>query len=488
MNGLKFSYMKNKVILTSVFIFFLSFLNFQFNLFNVVSEFRFNYFQVESEQFVLDGFLNHSINDKPLQLGQFSRPSIDMFNDGEKYKPREWFINKFIEGEFWEYKSHFGLQLIIFNFFNGNLLLVQSLASFLLSLTVTILFIQLCKLHSYNFGLIFIASLVFNPWITPIARNSYFLVFIYLVPLVISYYFSRRINNSNFSLVIFLFILYTLFLFKSLIGYDYLSTIVITSMIPIVYYYLKNHLSVKKLITNLTSILLISFLSFSTSVVIHSDSLESEESPFEWIYYTAAKRLSSSSPEETARVACEKLMIDQAGKINVNDEAYQACYDEFLESLSVSRLNVLAKYMVARHFVPFFGSYEIELKEEQEKELKEIYYNTNKNTFEKGLQTLKYGFNNYNQFNFFQVASTLVNFIVSPILFIAFFILFFIKTFNSNTNNKIFNLFILLPPLSWFLIAKGHSYVTAYQLTFFIWFITTIPYMMGIVFSKKKII
>ena len=47
--------MKNKVILTSVLIFFLSFLNFQFNLFNVVSEFRFNYFQVESEQFVLDG-------------------------------------------------------------------------------------------------------------------------------------------------------------------------------------------------------------------------------------------------------------------------------------------------------------------------------------------------------------------------------------------------------------------------------------------------
>ena len=116
--------------------------------------------------------------------------------------------------------------------------------------------------------------------------------------------------------------------------------------------------------------------------------------------------------------------------------------------------------MVARHFVPFFGSYEIELKEEQEKQLKEIYYNTNINTLEKGLQTLKYGFNNYNQFNLFQVTSTLVNFIVSPILFIAFFILFFIKTFNSNTNNKIFNLFILLPPLSWFLIAKGWVHVT----------------------------
>ena len=55
-------------------------------------------------------------------------------------------------------------------------------------------------------------------------------------------------------------------------------------------------------------------------------------------------------------------MIDQVGKINVNDEAYQACYDEFLESLSVSRLNVLAKYMVARHFVPFFIHTKLNLK------------------------------------------------------------------------------------------------------------------------------
>ena len=66
------------------------------------------------------------------------------------------------------------------------------------------------------------------------------------------------------------------------------------------------------------------------------------------------KRLSSSSPEETARVACEKLMIDQAGKINVNDEAYQACYDEFLESLSVSRLNVLGKVYGCKTFRAIF--------------------------------------------------------------------------------------------------------------------------------------
>ena len=52
--------------LKSIIIFFViiivSFLNFQFNLFNVISNERFEYFQVESEQFVTDGYLNHEIN------------------------------------------------------------------------------------------------------------------------------------------------------------------------------------------------------------------------------------------------------------------------------------------------------------------------------------------------------------------------------------------------------------------------------------------
>ncbi len=97
-----------------------------------------------------------------------------MFEGGEEYKPREWFKDKFVEGDFWEYKSHYGLQLIIFDFLNGNIALVHSIASFLLSLIITLLFIQLSKIHTVNFALIFIFTLVFNPWITPMARNGYF--------------------------------------------------------------------------------------------------------------------------------------------------------------------------------------------------------------------------------------------------------------------------------------------------------------------------
>ena len=122
---------KNRDLYAALLIVIFSFFNFNYNLFYVVSDERFDYFQVESEQFVLDGYLNYKLNQADLKLGQFTRPSIDMFNEGEKYKPRQWYFNNFIEGEFWEYKSHFGLQLLIFDFFNGDLRLVQTLASLL---------------------------------------------------------------------------------------------------------------------------------------------------------------------------------------------------------------------------------------------------------------------------------------------------------------------------------------------------------------------
>ena len=91
--------MKIRVLITSLLLVFISFLNFQYNVFNVVSDERFEHFQVESSQFVLDGYLNHKINNEDLKFGHFSRPSIDMFEGGEFYKPRKWYKDGFIEGD-----------------------------------------------------------------------------------------------------------------------------------------------------------------------------------------------------------------------------------------------------------------------------------------------------------------------------------------------------------------------------------------------------
>ena len=478
--------MKNKIKYYSIIIFIISFLNFQFNLFKTVSNERFEYFQVESEQFVLDGFLNNEINNEDLKLGQFTRPSIDMFEGGEEYKPREWFKDKFVEGDFWEYKSHYGLQLIIFDFFNGNLLLIQILTSLLLSTTLVLIFIQMQKIHSFKFSLIFVLALIISPWITPIARNVYFFIFSYFLPFLITIYFSNRIQSSYKNVIVMLTLLYISFLFISLTGYYYLTVVVAFSVIPIFHYYLKNNLPRIKLIKNLSLIFITSIMSFTTALFMHYSALDSEEDPARWIYLTAQKRLSSSDPYKTAYESCYELNADENEMFNPDEKRNKDCIDEIHESLSKSRTEVLARSFVARHFIPFIGSNQINLTNIQESDLKAIYYDENLNYYKKGLESLKYWNNNKEDLNIFEIFSEITNFIISPLIFILILTLFIRKFFKMKPNEKIFSITLFFPPISCFLILKGFSYVTIYTITFFIWYLPTIPYLLAMLLSGES--
>lgn len=480
--------MKTKIAITSILIFSLSFLNFQFNLFKVVSSERFNTFQAETDQFVLDGYLNYALNDEELKLGNFYRPSIDMFKEGDKYKPREWFQNQFIgDGSFWEYKSQYGLQLKIFNLLKGDLLIAQLINTIFLSLVFTIMFLLLLNFHSYKFSLIFIIAIIFNPWITPIAKNLFFMVFSFFIPFLITMYFANKSYYSNKKLFIMLFILYISFLFKALNGYEYLTTIVLTSMIPILIFYLKNNFSFIKLFSHLFLILMTSVISFSSAIMIHANSLN-EEGSYDRIYLNAMKRLSSTDPERIAYNTCLKSFSEDAETLDLSIKENKDCYDKLYESLTVSRVEVISKYLLARNLIPFLGSFELVLDEVQEKNLKLIYYEEGVSSLQKGKSIIKYYLNNISEFDIFQMLSVFVNLILSPVVFLALLITFISRIVNLDSKNLILGSFILLPPLSWFILAKGHSYITTYQLTFFIWYIPTIAYILASVLSKEKII
>ena len=101
------------------------------------------------------------------------------------------------------------------------------------------------------------------------------------------------------------------------------------------------------LLKHLSLIVFVSILSFSTAVLVHANSLDNKKNPFEWIYYAAAKRMSSSSPEKIAYEACFELLADKYGNFDMNELDNKDCYDEFLESLSASRLTVMSKYLLS---------------------------------------------------------------------------------------------------------------------------------------------
>tara|TARA_B100001057_G_scaffold283102_1_gene283487 strand:+ start:12825 stop:14291 length:1467 start_codon:yes stop_codon:yes gene_type:complete len=480
--------MKTRALITSALILCISFLNFQYNLFNVVSDERFEHFQVESSQFVLDGYLNHKLNNEDLKFGHFTRPSIDMFEGGEYYKPREWYKDRFIEGEFWEYKSNYGLQLKIFSLFSGNLELIQSLSSLLLSIVLALTFLQMEKIHSYKFSLIFILVIIISPWITPIARNVYFFIFSYFLPFLITLYYSGKIEGSLRKLITMLLLLYFVFLFKSLLGYDYVSVITLVAMIPLAHYYLKNNLSKLKLMKYIVLISFTSILSFTTAIFMHISTLDSEENPVRWIYLTAQKRLSSSDPYKTAYETCYELFANENEVFNADEKRNKDCIDEINESLSKTRIEVVARSFIARHLIPFFGSNQINLSNIQEKDLKGIYYDENLNYLNKGLESLKYWSNNKEDLNIFEVLAEGTNFIISPLIFFLILILFIRKFFKMKFNEKLFSLIVFFPPISCFVLLKGFSYVTIYTMTYFIWYIPTIPYLIALLLTDNSIL
>ena len=122
------------------------------------------------------------------------------------------------------------------------------------------------------------------------------------------------------------------------------------------------------------------------------------------IYLNASKRISSNNPQKLAYDACFELYSNDKGNFNPSVNKNQKdCINDIISSLSINRLQVIAKYMTARHIIPFLGSREINLTEDQEKSLKDIYYDDKQGVINKGKNSFNYFLKNYSSFNLLEV-------------------------------------------------------------------------------------
>ena len=86
-----------------------------------------------------------------------------------------------------------------------------------------------------------------------------------------------------------------------------------------------------------------------------------------------SKRISSNNPQKLAYDACFELYSNDKGNFNPSVNKNQKdCINDIISSLSINRLQVIAKYMTARHIIPFLGSREINLTEDQERQSKRL--------------------------------------------------------------------------------------------------------------------
>jgi len=440
---------------------FISFLSFNFNFFGAANNSWFHIHDLHSEQLVLDGILNgldkDDSNDSGFRLGGYSRPGVsDETSDPYNLLIHDLYQEKNRLGDFSLYRSQYGLQTRVFGSMAklgyGDIRILKGLSALLMSFVVGILFWLVCRDFSPASAVVFSLALIFSPWVIVFAKNLYWVPVTWFLPLAVSMYFSNKVFTSNRSLIALLLSLFFVFLIKFLCGYEYVTTIFIASFVPILYQGVKSKISVMRISKIFFLTFLIFIISLATAMGIHVKSnFKDIPSGVSFLVEKSASRTYSADPEvfENPRIR---------------------------ESLNSNGLMVVARYMITFYdFAPWLPSIrDISVLENDEdiKILKEVYSKPSLRT----LQDSVFKTSNYLKFALFSV-------VISSLSFLVLLGFMFRLWFKVDSPLKAVILISFTAPVSWFFLAKAHSYIH-YQLNYVLWYLPFIPYSFAILFEN----
>ncbi len=248
------------LILTGIF-----FLSYSVDFFSVGNTSLFMGFQNDSEQLVKNAVTCKVINKAPIYEGMLvSGPASNVCDTS---------INK-------PYGSQSGIQGQLMNLFApSNLSLLSTYYKYwkiILTLFLSTVFAVFVLKIQEEFG-VFVSIglfifLVLSDWLVYFARNLYWVTFTFFAPFVFSWVFYSLCNNKR-KKWLFLLILFFLFLIRFLAGYEYISNVILSSFIPILYFELKTKLQISKLFFLFTEICLVGAISFLVAVNINLNQL-----------------------------------------------------------------------------------------------------------------------------------------------------------------------------------------------------------------------
>jgi hypothetical protein len=435
----------------------ISFLSYNYNFLGAANNSWFRTHDLHSEQLVLDGILNgldkDNSNGSDFRLGSYSRPGLsDPTSDPYNLLSHDLYQEGNRLGSFSLYRSQYGLQVRLFGLAAklgyGDVGLLQGLSALLMSLIVGILFWLVRRDFSFASALAFSLALIVSPWVIVFAKNLYWVPVTWFLPLAVSMYFSNKIFTSSTSMIAMVISLFLSFLVKFLCGYEYITTIFIASFVPILYQGLKSKIPLIKISKIFFLTLLIFIISLSTAMGIHIKSnFESIPSGIDFLIEKSASRTYSTDPDtfENPRIR---------------------------DSLNSNGLMVVARYMTTFYdFLPWLPSIrDISVLENDKdiKILKEVYSKPSLRT----LQDSVFKTSNYLKF-------ALLSVIISSLSFLVLIGFIFRLWFKIGFPLKAVILISSIAPISWFFLAKAHSYIH-YQLNYVLWYLPFIPYSLAI--------
>lgn len=219
------------------------------NAFYAVDHWWFSTHQLDSEALVIGRLVETERNGMSSYQGRLGTHSLTIERPPE-YITNEGFLyyNEGARGHFWPYDSQIGLQGIFFSSIDQLLHSITDMSGeerrqalhFVASLLTAIFIAMLLYVIFIEFGLfvciVTAAISLYFQWMVVFGKNLYWAMFLIYAPGAISFYlYSKHRDTLRYNLLIFTSIAIAVLL-KCFSGFEYLTTIVISALCPIVYF------------------------------------------------------------------------------------------------------------------------------------------------------------------------------------------------------------------------------------------------------------
>ena len=232
----------------------LLFCSYQFGIFSVINGpwGGFERFQHSSESVVF-GKITQSRNEGIFSYqGRLGRLHFPSGRVNENTSQKLILNQKLSGGNYQPYNSNFGLQGVFYSLvdkaltklnidFKSRVFIFHAITSFLLAVVLALIILLFYLELGMPPAIFLLFALAFEQWLVLIGKSLYWSFWFFYIPFLITFIFhkfdeqNKNINFNYFYLSIFI----TVF-FKSLFGYEFVSTVIIAALTPIVYFSIKN--------------------------------------------------------------------------------------------------------------------------------------------------------------------------------------------------------------------------------------------------------
>lgn len=424
---------KKKLFLFVVITFLLQ-LSFNYNFFYAANDVFFKGHQKDSEALVIGKMINSKSN------GIFNEKALGKYSQ-EIQENYDYYLNDYIpSNNISPYYSSFGLQgyfysaidkiISVFGLSSKNKLdIMYFLTSLAMSLTFSVFILLVKKEFGIFPAIVLMIGIIYSQWLVVFAKNLYWMTFFLFLPFVYIWYTLKKeeVNISENLPKYFYGLIFLIIYIKSLAGFEYLSTIFISLAIPFLYFYFKNNWKFKELIKRLFFLYFSAFLAFFVSVFT----------------FLLQKYLIAGNLVKALEIF--KMIILKRTYGNPDD------FSLYKESLESSIEEVILAYWNGSAF---------------------------------DLQSI------FEKFTFITFGEIILSF---TIIFLIYFILDFKSMLKNKFNREQKSLLYVtiissLAPLSWYVLAKAHSYVHTHMnhILWYLPFLLLLFIFIGLTVSRLK--